>query len=444
MKKRIFGETDGIRAEVGKSPLRPNIITELGRIIAEKQNADGAGKFALGRDTRESGLWILDCMRQGLGLEHCVDYGVLPTPALAVLIADGDYVGGVMATASHNPFTDNGLKVFGADGDKISDDEELAIEADFFEHELEADIEPAAFDYNIECSEVALGQYIEIANRALDEEFGNHLVKGEIMLDSACGAGYIFSRKVFERYGIKVNQIDEKPNGQNINEGFGATHPEAIAEAAKKSGCIGVALDGDADRIIVADETGRIWNGDRIAVLLAEQLGATGVVLTEYSNLETINYLESKGIAVSKVVNGDRYVAERCLEEGKKLGAELAGHILYMPWMKSSDGTFMALVIMKIMERAGKKLSELWADYTEMPSKQFGVKVREKKPLEEIPGYVEMVREIQDELAGTGRVFVRYSGTENKLRILVEARDERKVDACGEKLQKLIEKEIGA
>jgi len=447
MEKRIFGATDGIRGKVGEAPLRPKIIKELGRAIAQNTYAK---KVLLGRDTRESGMWMAEQITDGLkaaGAE-VENFGILPTPAVQVIIKDsGEYDGGVMLTASHNPATDNGIKVFGADGDKISDEQELAVEATYFESEPKDDEDAPAVRFVKQASESAEKYYEQIvAGQIGDKGFDGR----KIILDAASGAGHDWSRKVFEEFEIEIEQIDPEPNGKNINDGYGALYPEKMAEQAREEELIGVALDGDADRIVLADEEGRIWDGDRIVILIAEYLKQQGelpadtVVLTEYSNLATINYLEAEGIKVAKVVNGDRYVAQKCVELGACLGGELAGHIIYLPWLRGSDGTFMALMVLRIVQESGKRLADLWADYENLPSKQWGLKVREKRDFAEIAGFNEAIAEAEKRFAGKGRVFVRYSGTENKLRILVEGEDAALVDEIGDGLAKIIEKEIGA
>ena len=448
MKKRIFGETDGIRAEVGRSPLRPNMMHNLGRAIAK--HFDG-GVALLGRDTRESGEWMRKDIE--LGLKECgarvEDLEILPTPVVQKIASIRDDVScGIMLTASHNPATDNGVKVFAADGDKLPDEEELKVEDEFFKDELGEDVELPEVEFNLVTREDVIDVYIEQAEKIL--QLGDSLADTKIVLDTASGAGYEFSKVVFESFGLKVSQIDPLPNGRNINDGYGALYPEKMAAEAKTKGYMGVALDGDADRIMVSDEEGRIWDGDRINILLATylrdqgRLPANTVVVTEYSNYATVKYLEAQGIKVEKVVNGDRFVAQKLQALGAELGSEYSGHVIYSPWLKASDGTFTALFIQKIMHEKKMRLADMWADFEFMPSKQWGVKVSEKRPLTEVAGFDEAVREAEAEFAGKGRVFCRYSGTENKLRILVEGEDKNLIEKHGEILAKIIEKEIGA
>ena len=447
MEKRIFGETDGIRGEVGKSPLRPNSINNLGKAIAKHFNG---GVALLGRDTRESGEWMRGAMQDGLEELGCVveDLEVLPTPAVQKIVEKREDVScGIMLTASHNPATDNGIKVFAKDGDKLPDEEELKVEDIYFENELEEDIDVPEVEFKLTTREDVIDAYAAMVEEKLG--LGDSLSGAKIILDSASGAGYEFSKAVFESFGLEVHQIDPEPNGKNINDGYGALYPDKMAEAAKADGVMGVALDGDADRIIISDEEGRLWDGDRIDILLATYLHEQGrlpkdtVVVTEYSNYATVKYLEAQGIKVEKVVNGDRFVAQKLQELGAELGSEFSGHMIYLPWLKASDGTFMTLFVQKILHEKQARLADLWADFEFMPSKQWGVMVREKKPLDEITEFVEAKKAAEAEFAGAGRVFCRYSGTENKLRILVEGADRELVEKHGEILAKIIEKEIG-
>lgn len=448
MEKRIFGATDGIRAKVGEAPLRPNTMRHLGEAIAKYF---AGGKILIGRDTRASGSWmraeIVDGIHAAGGEVEEAD--ILPTPALQVLTdVREDVKGGIMLTASHNPATDNGLKVFDHNGDKLSDEEELKIEQIYFEEGPGEDRGMLDSPLRFVTDSRAVEQYAEFAERAVKVNYdlnGSHLV-----LDAACGAGHDFSRKIFEKFQIEVEQIDPEPDGHNINEEFGALHPEKMAARAKELGYIGVAFDGDADRIILADETGRIWDGDRIVVLIAEYLQERNmlpndtVVLTEYSNLATLQYLTDAGIRVEKVVNGDRWVTQKCLELGAGLGGELAGHIIMLPWLNSSDATFTALFVLKIMREKGCRLADLWARYDNLPSQQWGINVVEKKQTDEIPGFMDAVKAAEERFGADGRVFCRYSGTENKLRILVEGKDAELVQSTGDELAEIVKKEIGA
>ena len=429
--------------------MRPAYIKCLGLAIAKFFRHD---RILIARDTRASGGWISDVLVEGIKQNGGTvgDLGVLPTPVAQKIIGVREGIkGGVMVTASHNPATDNGLKVFMGDGNKLSDEQELEIERLYFDIGVGEDIDPPAGSYEPEDNTGAIREYVELVRDALQIE-EDDFVDAEMIFDAASGAGHEFSYQVFEEFGIEVRQIDPVPNGKNINGGYGALYPENIATMSKQHNMIGVALDGDADRIVITDEEGRIWNGDRIVILLAdylkekEMLTNDTVVLTQYSNYAAEQYLTNLGITVAKVDNGDRYVAQKCEELGAMLGGEMSGHIIYLPWMKSSDGTFIAVLIQKIITDKGCRLADLWARYDDMPSKQWAVAVREKKPLEEIPEWVGALGAANDDLAGDGRIFTRYSGTENKLRILVEGGNADLIEEIGEKLKAIIEKEIGA
>ena len=448
MEKRIFGATDGIREKVGVWPLRPNAMRKLGASVAKYLKKQPT--LMIGRDTRISGTWMADEFVVGAKAEgaQIVDCGILPTPALSILIKHNEAAdGGAMMTASHNPATDNGVKVFRADGDKLSDEEELAVEDLYFEGEVDDDIEPKnAAELNLEPNQDALEAYIKAAREVL----GDIQLDGEIVYDAASGAGQHFDKAVMEAFGLKVDVISPEPDGENINDGCGALYPENVAKIAKERGLPGVAMDGDADRVMIVDEEGRIWDGDREVSVLSQYLKEKGelagdtVVLTEYSNLGAIKYLNAQGIKVEKVVNGDRFVAQKCMENGYVIGSEFSGHIMYLPWLNSSDAVFVTLMLQKIAHEKKCRLADLWPDYEMMPSKQWGLMVREKRPLEEVPGWNEALAEAEETLDGRGRVFCRYSGTENKLRILVEAESMELVETAGEALAKLIKKEIGA
>ena len=447
MNKRIFGATDGIRGKVGEWPLQPAAVRRLGEAVAEYFG--GSTRLLVGRDTRASGVWMLREFRQGAEQAgaQIADYGVLPTPALSVLVRrDARATGGVMMTASHNPASDNGLKVFGSDGDKLSDAEELKVEERYFAEPVEetaADL--VVSDLMLQPHKEAMEQYIA----AVRDLLGELRLSGDLLYDAAAGAGQYFDKTVLEAFGLRPELLSPEPDGENINRDCGALYPEHLARLAQERGVAGVTMDGDADRVVLVDELGRIWDGDRELAVLAQYLQEKGelasntVVVTEYTNLGLIKYFGEKGIAVEKVVNGDRFVAQKCAERGYVLGGESSGHIIYLPWLNSSDGVFVTLLMLKIAQEKGGRLADLWPDYEAMPSRQWGLAVREKRELAEVAGWQEALTQVEQTLAGRGRVFCRYSGTENKLRILVEGADADLVERCGEKLAEIVRKEIG-
>lgn len=462
MKNGIFG-TDGVRGKYGEEPLTRATVRKLGFVIAQFF-AEQKGYVLIGRDTRASGREILADLQAGLSYgnkESRILNGeiTITSPATALLTREDENAClGIMITASHNPASDNGMKLIGADGDKLSEEIEAKLE------EMLADLDPeveralAEMDPPITDERAILGcehEYARLLRKAFATDFGIDTevesLSFDVALDSAAGAGFRFSPWVLDDFGLNVEEFGKTPDGKNINDGCGVLFPEHLAEKVKEGNFdFGVALDGDADRVKLVDETGRIWDGDRIIALLAVWLKERGkllnntVVMTEYSNLSAINYLKEQGIKVEKVVVGDREVYMKSVELGSVLGGEKAGHIIYRRWLSSSDGTFMAAWIAEILREKGCTLSELWPDYKEYPSEQYAIFVTEKKELSEIPGFEVSRKEAEAELGDTGRVFVRYSGTENKMRILIEADDLEKVEKIGNKLSEIVKKEIGA
>ncbi len=462
MKKRYFG-TDGVRGKYGEEPLDHATIRKLGFVIA-KYFVDTEGYILIGKDTRASGKEILEDLRIGLGLggkESRVLNGdvAITSPATALLVReDENACAGIMITASHNPASDNGLKVLGADGDKLSDDIELKLE-EMLETLTSEELNNLIEAKNEFSEDEILGcehEYASLLKKALKEDFGFNpdedatRMSLSIALDSAAGAGFKFTPWVIDEFGLEAEEVGKTPDGTNINDECGVLHPDNLMARVREGDyAFGLALDGDADRVKLVDETGRLWDGDRIIALLAvwlrerEKLLNNTVVMTEYSNLSAINYLIGQGIKVEKVVVGDKEVLMKEKELGAVLGGEKAGHIIYRPWLSSSDGTFMAVWVAEILREKGCKLSELWPNYDEYPSEQFTVYVKEKKELSEIVGFKEAMKEASGELGNKGRVFVRYSGTENKMRILIESDDMTKVEKIGKKLSEIVKEQIG-
>ncbi|MDR3298025.1 MAG: hypothetical protein LBT19_01450 [Candidatus Nomurabacteria bacterium] len=444
MEKRIFEKTDGIRAKVGEEPLVPKTVQRLGGAISKFFNN---GKIIIGRDTRESGEWISQELEKGMSEAGAtiLEAGTVPTPVVALLVkTDESANGGIMITASHNPATDNGIKVFHSGGDKLMDSEELEIENIFFSDWPPAD---AAISEPVAPLEDVTFRYSSELRKFLGNE---DLSEYQAYVDSAAGSTYDFINKVSSSFGVQFDEIGPNPTGENINTNCGALYPEKLSEIMRQNPVdLGVAFDGDGDRIVLVDDLGRIWDGDHIVAMIAtylksqENLPNNTVVLTEYSNLGAIQYLEQNGIRVEKVENGDKAVARKCQEVGAVLGGEFSGHIIFTTWLSSSDGIMIAFFTLLIVKRTGKKLSELWPAYENLPSKQWGINVREKLPLSEVPGWQAELDRQTDFLGTDGRIFVRYSGTEKKLRILVDATDATKMNQVGDILSSIIEKEIG-
>lgn len=436
MEKRIFEMTDGIRGKVGEEPITKPMMRCLGLSIA-KYMPDGI--ILIGRDTRSSGIWIVKEIVAGLksGGRTVWDVGIISTPGLAQLTRMNDkIISGIMVTASHNPATDNGVKVFDRLGDKITDAQELDIEAIIYS--------------NPKPRRSGLGKVFQKPNliddyiEALASIASNVDLTGlRVCIDSAAGGAYGIGRRVFERLGAIVFEVGEEPDGENVNS-TGALTPEVVATAVLDRGAdLGVSLDADADRIIIVDETGRAWNGDRMLAALAREFQVDRAIATEYSNLGALNYIKSQGISLDKVVVGDREVARLAHELGARLGGEQAGHIIDLNWLSSSDGVMVGIMFATLIRSRGLPLSTLWPDYDDMPQQLWNIQVREKAPLATIEGWVPALMERSQRLGTRGRVFARYSGTEKKLRILVECDDIDLLTDTGESLASIIQREIG-
>jgi len=438
MEKRVFRETDGIRGKVGEEPLTEKSMRKLGQAVGRYFEG---GKMLIGRDTRESGVWISRELSLGMSEVGCEvwDIGEVTTPCVGILTDMEDVAGGVMVTASHDPAGDNGVKVFDGRGDKLTDDEELEVEKLFFE-----EIEVREKKGEVLDRLVLVDDYID---RAVE---GVSLEGWKICVDSAAGGGWKIVRKALEKAGATVVEVGPMPDGNNINEDCGALYPEKLAGAVVREGAdMGVALDGDGDRLMIVDDEGIIWDGDRIVAVLAMWMKRDGrllndvVVMTEYSNLSAVRFLEKAGVRVEKVLNGDRAVVQVCRELGAVLGGEFSGHIIYPEWLSASDGLFASVLVAGIACEKGVRLSSLRPEYENFPRKIWNIEVKERKPLDEMAGWEEGLRRWREYLGAEGRTFARYSGTEDLLRILVEAQDSEKMEKVGEELSEIIRKEIG-
>jgi phosphoglucosamine mutase len=448
--RQLFG-TDGIRGKANTYPITPEVALQVGKAIAHVFGAAGHGskKAVIGKDTRLSGYMIETALTSGLvsmGMD-VFELGPLPTPAVAHLTRSLVADVGIMITASHNPCDDNGIKIFGADGFKLPD----GVEAEIERHVLEAEITSAHISneqigkaYRVDD---ARGRYIEFAKQSVRQRS----LKGmRIVLDCANGAAYWIAPIIFRELGAEVIKLGCAPDGYNINLGCGATHTTAMAEAVVAHGAdLGIALDGDADRVIFCDAAGRIVNGDRILAMCALDFKARGrlakdtLVLTTMSNLGLHQAMAAAGIEVAMTDVGDRHVIDRMRTEGFNIGGEQSGHIIFMDYVTTGDGIITALHVLKLMMNQGKPLAELADCMGEFPQRLTSLDVREKPPLETIAPLAKAMAEAEAALAATGRLNVRYSGTENKLRILVEAQEAGLVEHWSERLAAIVRKELG-
>ncbi|HET7537779.1 MAG TPA: phosphoglucosamine mutase [Candidatus Didemnitutus sp.] len=433
---RTYFGTDGVRGAYGSATMNESFAWRLGaaaaRFALEKGAKPGA-RVILGRDTRVSGASLEQALAAGLasaGLTP-VGSGVVPTPAVSLAVREENAALGVVITASHNPAVDNGIKFFGPSGIKLTDDEEFRIEQ----------LLPAAAGAPLTGEIPRVGAHVLYTRKAGALLPANSLRGWKIALDTANGAACGTSRTVLEQLGAELVLIGNQPNGQNINEGVGSQHPEKMSAAVKSSGArLGVAHDGDADRCILCDEHGEVLDGDEMLTILAlhalqqGRLAKRTLVITVQSNLGVDAALAAAGGRVSRTPVGDRYVIERMLAEGATLGGESSGHVICMEVSPTGDGLVAALKVIEVMLATGRPLSDLRRNLKRFPQRTAALAVREKKPLETLPSVQAAISAVETELGSRGRVLVRYSGTEAKLRLLVEGPTDEIVKACLDRL----------
>jgi len=453
--RQLFG-TDGIRGIAGEYPLDQRTVLAIGRAIGQRLSLqEPAARVLLGEDTRESSAWIASALAAGLESAQVgvVSAGVLTTPGVAYLTRANNFSAGIVVSASHNPWQDNGIKVFGANGFKLSDKLEHEIEIDIFSH-IEQLAESAS--HNV----VAVSKMLP-GDASLREQYARwlaDLVGGtdfsplRVLVDCANGAAASIAPLVFQDCGIKADLLHTEPDGRNINAGCGALYPEHIAKAvavAPGAYDIGITFDGDADRALFSDSAGRVVNGDAVLLLAARDMKAHGrlandtVVATTMSNMGLEAALKRDGIAMLRAPVGDKYVLEEMLKTGATLGGEQSGHILFRDLdATTGDGILTGLRVLQVMARSGKTLAELVADLKVFPQEIKNIQVREKKPFEQLPAVMAAIRAAEQELAGSGRVVVRYSGTEKLARVMIEAESEqamrRHTDAIASAVQQAI------
>jgi phosphoglucosamine mutase len=444
--KQLFG-TDGIRGVAGEYPLDPATVYAFGLALGQDATAAQASpEILIGRDTRESGGWIAELVAGGLEATGArVRYaGVITTPGVAYVTRTGPFLAGVMISASHNPYRDNGLKVFGHSGFKLPDEEEDAIEREILrmrEQGLEPKASPLVVDESLD------RKYLDF----LESTAAVRLDGVRIVLDCGNGAAYRLAPELFRRLGAEVTTICTEPDGRNINLNCGALHLEAAQEAVLAAGAdYGVAFDGDADRAIFVSSSGRVVNGDGVLLLSARAMKDRGrlqqntVVTTVMANLGLEKALERAGAAMVRTPVGDKYVLEEMVRLGAALGGEQSGHVIFREFATTGDGILTALRVFETARCAGKGLDELTADLKVYPQKLVNVRVREKKGLLEVPAIAAEIRRVEEEFAGSGRVVVRFSGTEPLARVMVEGPDLEQVERSSASIAAVIEREMGA
>jgi phosphoglucosamine mutase len=453
MQRKFFG-TDGVRGVPNHEPLTMENVLELGRAVAfvfRDETAKHRGKILIGRDTRSSG-YMLE-MALGAGITSMgVDVffvGALPTPAIAFLAKEMRADAGIIISASHNPYTDNGIKVFDKNGFKLSDETEHRIEKLMFSDELKKGFSNPERLGMMKDLDDAKSRYIVFAKECFPKEMT--LEGKKIVLDCANGAAYEVAPAVFKELGADVIVTGNTPNGVNINDNCGALHPENIAGLVKKNNAdMGITLDGDADRVILLDEQGNVVDGDAIMAMIAIHLKSKGelnkdtVVVTPMSNFGFGIAMRANGIKMVEAAVGDRYVVEKMRDGGFNFGGEQSGHVIFLDQTTTGDGIIAALQLLAYMQKENRPLSELAKVMKRYPQVLNNIKVKEKKPFEKLEGFNERLSDIKNKLGDKGRVFVRYSGTEPIARVMIEGEKEETIKSYADELSNIIRSQIGS
>ncbi|MCC7071032.1 MAG: phosphoglucosamine mutase [Deltaproteobacteria bacterium] len=442
MNQRTLFGTDGIRGRANEFPMTVDVALKLGRALAERVHSGALGRaqrggrgehrgcIVLGKDTRLSGYMIEQAIAAGL-TSRGVDVmlvGPLPTPGIAFITRSMRADAGIVVSASHNPYEDNGIKIFAHDGYKLPDAEELALERLMLADQLGSSGVFGDAVGRARRIDDARGRYIV----DLKSTFPNDLtLEGmRVVIDCAHGAAYRTAPEVFRELGAEVIALGVSPDGTNINDGVGALFPKGAQEAVlAHQADLGIALDGDADRLIVVDERGQVIDGDAVMAVCARELARRGalrgdtLVSTVMSNIGLERSLKTVGVRVERVQVGDRYVVERMREGGFNLGGEQSGHLIFLDHTTTGDGVVAALNLVSVMVREQRPLSEIAGVFQASPQELVNIKVGKKVPLEQLPGVQALIDEVSGLLGDDGRVLVRYSGTEMKARVMVEGPD---------------------
>ena len=447
--KALFG-TDGIRGEAGQFPLDPATVTAIGFSLASHLAASGAQpKIIIGRDTRESGPSIEQALIDGASRAgaECLSAGVITTPGVAFVTRKEEASAGVVISASHNPYHDNGIKIFAPSGRKMDDAVERLIEADVYR---KIDIPAASAKGSHSLAETQLHEeYLSF----LADEIGNGLdLKGlKIVVDCANGASSALAPTLFERLGANVIAINATPDGRNINRDCGSLHIDSLREkVVKERASLGVAFDGDADRSLFVDGEGNFVDGDATLLALAIHLQSHGklkgevVVATVMSNIGLEVALRSAGIRLVRTDVGDKYVLEELLRLGASLGGEQSGHIILPDLSLAGDGMITTLCLLRALSESRKTLAEITAGFKRYPQILLNVRVREKVPFSDLAPVQAEVKEVEELLSQQGRLLLRYSGTEPLARVMIEGENQGEIEEYARRIANAIEREIGA
>jgi phosphoglucosamine mutase len=443
---KLFG-TDGIRGKAGVAPLDPHTVARVGAALVRACGPAGRSmRVLVARDTRESGTWIERELARGLTAEgaEVVSAGVLPTPAVAYLTPFARFDAGIVISASHNPFEDNGIKVFGAPGEKLGESTERDIERIVHDGSWRVD---EATEPRVEHADLS-APYLDHARRILGDAgpLGGSLV----VLDCANGATAGVAPAFFRSLGFRVDTIGVDPDGRNINLHCGSTHLDPLRARVVESGArLGIAFDGDGDRALFVDHQGTIVDGDAVLLMAADQLKQEGrlpgdaVVATVMSNIGLEIALRERGIRMLRCQVGDKYVMEAMQRHGIALGGEQSGHIIFADHLMTGDGLGTALQVLRIMDATGRDLSELAAALVTYPQILVNVRVRERSDYGRVPSVASAIARVEERVAGQGRVLIRYSGTEPLLRIMIEGRDQGEIATWAGEIADAVREHLG-
>ena len=440
----LFG-TDGIRGTAGTYPLDNQTVRRIGAALVKALSRPDA-RLLIGRDTRESGDWIERELAYGARLAGATVHsvGVAPTPAVAYLTGSLDYEAGVVISASHNPYQDNGIKVFSGAGVKYTGQfeeriEQLVADASWQVPPGDAPDVPRA-DH--------LRKYLDHARAVLTRP--EALGRARIAIDCANGAMTAVAPALFRELGFDLTTLGAEPDGRNINKGVGSTHPDTLADVVRSDGYrLGVAFDGDGDRAILVDASGRIIDGDHVMLMCAKQMKAEGrlqgnaVVATVMSNIGLEIALRNLGIDLIRTKVGDKYVMEEMQKRDLSLGGEQSGHLIFSEHLFTGDGLITALSVLQTMAASGRELADLASDLTTYPQVLLNVRVREKAELEKIPEVAAAMKSVEQRLGGNGRLLVRYSGTEPLLRVMLEGQNAQDIELWAREIADAVSKAIG-
>ena len=446
MSRRLFG-TDGVRGTAGVYPLDRATVARLGAALVHAMDGSARpARFIVGRDTRESGEWIEQELARGACSAGAAmsSAGIIPTPAIAYVTRTMGFDAGIVISASHNPFEDNGIKVFSGRGEKFSEELERQVESIVAREDW---IVPPSAEACIERLDV-IDAYIAHVRAAFPD--AERLGRFSLAIDTANGATTTVAPRLFRELGFDVHVLSASPDGRNINLDCGSTHPGALARAVTQHGCrMGVAFDGDGDRAIFVDAGGRIVDGDAVLLMCAQHLKArarlrgNAIVATVMSNIGLEIALRDSGIELVRCPVGDKYVMEEMLRRNLSLGGEQSGHIIFSDHLYTGDGIATAMNVLRVIAESGRELAELARGLVTYPQVLVNVRVREKKDLRSIPAIAAVMDSVEERLSGQGRLLVRYSGTEPLLRVMLEGKDQHEIQGWAAEIAGAVKEHLG-